>query len=206
VDVISLCEQLFGYNGREFYEPGFVTEQFTHCGSLTPGQRKARRGVKSVQRRASGLTLKNHRPHSNDRVSFDEAIWVDGSGKTPPVEFVHDYENGLDCRGRFDVAWLNQYPLRSMDSFLLKRDRGDVVVKNRKVSVRYWNIRNQNEFEDLTVQRFLPAARKQYDKWMNDPVLADLQKRAEDWHANRVAELRTMPEFMEFLGEIKAKS
>ena len=74
------------------------------------------------------------------------------------------------------------------------------------MSVRYWNVRNQNEFEDLTVQRFLPAARKQYDEWMQDPVLADLQKRAEDWHINRVAELRKMPEFIEFLGEIKAKS
>lgn len=206
VDVISLSEQLFGYNGREFYEPGFVTEQFTRCGSLTPGDRRARRGVKSVLRRASGLTLKNHRPHPNDDVSFDDIVWVDGSGKRAPEDFIHDLENGMDCRGRFDVAWLNHYPLRSMDSFLLKRDRGDVVVKNRKVSVRYWNVRNQNEFEDLTVQRFLPAARAQYDEWMEDPVLAGLQKSAEDWHTNRVAELRQMPEFIEFLSEIKAKS
>ncbi|MGB0411181.1 MAG: glycosyltransferase family 2 protein, partial [Pikeienuella sp.] len=133
-DVISLCEQLFGSDGHERYEPGFVTEQFTRCGSMTPGNRKARRGVKSILRRDCGLTLKNHRPHPGEDVSFDDVLWLDGSGNRAPVSFVHELQNGMDCRGRFELAWLNHYPLRSLDSFLLKRDRGDVVVKNRKVS------------------------------------------------------------------------
>jgi FkbM family methyltransferase len=205
-DVICLNESLFGSNGQEHFSSGFVTTQYTKCSSYRPGNVKARRGVKSILRRDCGLVLKNHRPYPNAEHGFDGTIWKDGSGNRPPENFIHDLENGMDCRGRFDLAYLNHYPLRSMESFLLKRDRGDVVARNRKVSVRYWRVRNRHDETDEGVLRHLPAAQAEYDRLIADPVLNDLHHASIVWHKNRITELRKKPDFVEFLDEIKAIS
>ena len=40
---------------------------------------------------------------------------------------------------------LDHFPLRSLESFLVKMHRGDVVVANKKASNRYWRTRNFSE-------------------------------------------------------------
>ncbi|MEO1490912.1 MAG: FkbM family methyltransferase [Pseudomonadota bacterium] len=205
-DAISLMESIFACDGQEAFEDDLMIQQFTRCMTYHPGNHRARRGVKTLVRRASGLTIKNHRPLETDQVSYDEIRWLDGGGRPVPDAFMADVENGMDCRGRYDLAYLNHYPLRSMEGFLLKHDRGDVVSANRRVTHRYWRTRNHPDVEDTSLHTWLPQIRDGVAALMEDAEIARLHQASVDWHRQRIAELRAMPEYLEFLEGLKAMS
>ena len=52
--------------------------------------------------------------------------------------------------GARDFATLNHYALRSLDSYLVKNDRGDVNRENRAFDDTYWRERNDPAWEDLS--------------------------------------------------------
>ncbi len=88
--------------------------------------------------------MRNHRPDM--RNDLGPILWGRiGAGDTAlcggPVE------NGHDARGSFGLVRLEHFPLRSLDSYLAKMYRGDVVVMGKQVSRTYWRTRNrQDEF------------------------------------------------------------
>jgi|TARA_B110000879_G_C10985863_1_gene437274 hypothetical protein len=61
-------------------------------------------------------------------------------------------------------ATLNHYVLRSLDSYLVKNDRGDVNRENRAFDDTYWRERNDPAWEDTSIHRYLPALKKQTEK------------------------------------------
>lgn len=205
-DAISMMESIFACDDAEVFEDKLTVEQFSRCMTHHPGLRRARRGVKSLVRRASGLTIKNHRPFATDQVSYADVTWLDGAGKPVPEEFMTEAENGMDCRGRYDLAFLNHYPLRSMEGFLLKHDRGDVVSANRRVTQRYWRTRNRPDVEDVTLHAWLGHIREGIAALRADPEIARLHDASVAWHKTRITELRQMPEYQEFLSALKAMS
>ncbi len=205
-DAISMMESIFGCDDQEIFEDRLMIEQFTRCQTHRPGPRRARRGVKTLVRKASGLTIKNHRPFETESTPYESVNWIDGSGKAVPDDFKNSSENGMDSRGRYNLVYLNHYPLRSMEGFLLKHDRGDVVSANRRVTHRYWRTRNRPDSEDLTLQAWLPQIRSGVEALRADPEIARLHDNSVAWHKKRVAELRKMPEYREFLDGLKAMS
>lgn len=193
-DAISLSEALFAAGASE----GLVTEDCTMRAALDPPARRARRGVKTLFRPGAGLALKNHRP----RVEGAAPDWRDGSGAPVPAEFAAGDENGMDCRGRYGLAALNHYALRSPEAFLIKHDRGDVVSASRRVSARYWRARNRAEEEDRTILRHAPAVKTEMARILADPEVARLHELAQDWHRRRAAELVAAPDHAELAATI----
>ena len=61
-------------------------------------------------------------------------------------------------------ATLNHYAVRSLDSYLVKNDRGDVNRENRAFDDTYWRERNDPAWEDTSIHRYLPALKKQIKK------------------------------------------
>ena len=88
-----------------------------------PNEGEARRGVKTLFRnRDIWRARHNHRPVV--RRNMAETIrWADGSGGAAPAEFVQSREPGMDCDGRYDLAALHHYSVRSLDSYLAKHAR-----------------------------------------------------------------------------------
>jgi FkbM family methyltransferase len=196
-DVISLSEVNHGCNGQQHFMPGWVSELFPGHQTLTPGKLKARRGVKSIVRLSEKVEkLRNHRPDM--RTDRGPVRWLDGSGR-PTRHFLDDRsENGHDCRGSFGLARLEHFPLRSLDSYLAKMYRGDVVVTGKQVSRTYWRQRNKmDEFSAgyaLQVQR----ARAWHDAHLaTDQITMDLHRAACAAHAARIAALVQDPVFKE---------
>lgn len=70
----------------------------------------------------------------------------------------------LPAKGARHHATLNHYALRSLDSYLVKMDRGDVNRENRSFDDTYWRERNDPAWEDRSIQRHLPRLRAR----MND--------------------------------------
>lgn len=195
-DALSMSELNHGSNRRETFEPGLVTEQFPCHETETPGRHKANRGVKTIVRLGPKLNKpRNHRPDFDGLV--DDIVWLDGSGQ-PRRELAEDStRNGLDVRGSYDCVSLEHYPLRSLSSYLAKMARGDVVVKGKQVSPRYWRLRNRNEHLTSALDRQQPAFRKALDDLMSDPELHRLHVFACEQHAARIDALMHEPEFRE---------
>jgi len=56
---------------------------------------------------------------------------------------------------------LNHYALRSLDSYLVKNDRGDVNREFRVFDDTYWRERNDTSFFDDSILRYLPALERE---------------------------------------------
>lgn len=182
-DVLSMSELNHGSNDIQSFVPGWVTEQFPRHQTLRPGRWKAERGVKSIVRLSDKvLQIRNHRPDVDET-----AVWVDGSGR--PISALHEdrTKNGIDTRGSYERVVLEHFPLRSLESYLVKMNRGDVVIKGKMVSHRYWRLRNQNAIATSDMSQNIARARAYYkDVFERDAQLMRLQRFADEQHRKRI--------------------
>ncbi|MCR9150399.1 MAG: FkbM family methyltransferase [Rhodobacteraceae bacterium] len=197
-DVLSACELVHGSNGRVAFEPGLVTELFPDHDTPRPGKWKARAGVKSIVRLGDRIAaVRNHRPDL--AVPAAEAVWLDGSGR-PMTDLARDRDqNGTDRRGRYDLVSLDHFPLRSVESFLVKMARGDVVVAGKRVSRRYWRVRDRNDHRSSDLAPGRSRARPVLDRLMADAELADCHAACIAAHRAMIDRLRGAPDYAERL-------
>ena len=197
-DALSMTELNHGANGQIDFTPGSVRAQFPAHETQRPGHYRARRGVKTITRLSPRVErIRNHRP---DFVAGGlPPLWLDGAGRFTRWFDASGGENGHDCRGSYDLVSLEHYPLRSLGSFFVKTLRGDVVVANKSVSLRYWRMRNRNE---VTTSRFNPAieaAAADYAqrRFAGDATLMALHQACCDHHRARIDEIAHDPAFVE---------
>lgn len=191
-DVLSVSEINHGCNGRESYEPGWLTEQFPAHQTWRPGRWKAARGVKSITRLSDKVArLRNHRPDM-----LGEVRWLDGAARPISALRADASLNGIDCRGAYDLVSLDHFALRSVDSYLVKMFRGDVVVKNKRVSQRYWRLRNLHTEPGGHMDARRAQARAWFDThFAPDDRLMQLHAACETAHVARIKALADVPEF-----------
>lgn len=196
-DVLSVTEVNHGANAREHYQRGWLTEQFPAHQSMKPGARKARRGVKSIVRLSEQVDcLRNHRPDMG--FARGPVLWLDGSGRVQKTLAADRNENGLDCRGTYDLVRLEHFALRSLESYLTKMHRGDVVVSGKRVSQYYWRARNSNEVSSGNYGQVLQRARTFHrDHFETDAALMALHEACCAAHESRIETLLLDPEFAE---------
>jgi FkbM family methyltransferase len=193
-DALSISELNHGSNNIEAFEPGLMTEQFPGHQSETPGPAKSKRGVKTIVRLGDKLKyIRNHRPDL--RQDAGSVTWLDGSGN--PIDSLHNdrTKNGLDVRGTYDQVVLDHFPLRSLNSYLVKMFRGDVVIANKMVSQRYWRTRNRNYEPTSQFSRQQTGFQKKLAALMQDKVLAQLHEDCCVAHQARIEKLLKEPEF-----------
>jgi hypothetical protein len=193
-DALSVSELNHGANGREEFAPGLITGQFPRHETETPGGRKALRGVKTIVRTGPKLgKARNHRPDFGGLA--EDVTWLDGSGR-PSRAFLEDPErNGHDVRGTYDLVSLDHFALRSLHSYLVKMARGDVVIAGKRVSQRYWRMRNRNEHLTSRLDRQGAAFRAEYDRLMGDAAVAACHAATCAAHAARAAALLDDPDY-----------
>ncbi|MGB0960124.1 MAG: FkbM family methyltransferase [Halocynthiibacter sp.] len=200
-DVISMSELNHGSNRVEAYEPGLMVEQFPGHQSTRPGGLKSRRGVKSIVHLNKNLIqTRNHRP---DFTQENPVRWLDGSLR--PLTSLHadPTENGIDVRGSYNDIVMHHYPLRSLHSYLVKMFRGDVVVKDKMVSQRYWRQRDHHEETSYDFKRQEPAFKAKLKSYMADKTLRQLHEASCAKHKARIDELLKLPLFQERIAWIR---
>jgi hypothetical protein len=102
----------------------------------------------------------------------------------------------------YDLVQLNHYALRSLDSFLIKRQRGRALHVDRSVGLNYWIRMDWNDHVDKSIQRNLDRMQQQYDNLIKDDKLTELHHAAVAWHTSKAAELRGMPEFADLRSQV----
>ena len=202
-DALSATEINHGSNGQLVFEPGWVKDLFPLHQSEMPHRRQAHRGVKTIVRRSEKLaTLRNHR--SDFRGTAEDIVWLDGSGRRARVLASDRNLNGHDSRGTYNLVSLDHFPLRSLESFLVKIDRGDTINRNRvALGKKYWRTRDDNESLTSRFDLVTPVARAiEADLRKNRPIEA-LHKAACEAHSARIQQLKRTPLYSEALSWLK---
>ncbi|MFD0859266.1 glycosyltransferase family 2 protein [Roseovarius aquimarinus] len=187
-DGISVCWKLFGNSGRIEYSEDLVIDQFDRGLGETEYPNFRSLGMKTLVRNNDRFAkLRVHRPlYHLDR---GDIAWVDGAGKPMPDLYL---DHGWKASGGFghDYVRLHHYAVRSVDSFLVKRDRGRTNHVDDDQGISYWSNMNFNTQTDTSLRARVPALRKQLAAMMRDPELARLHREAVTWHRAKIAELR----------------
>lgn len=192
-DAISLCWKIFGCGDRVAYEDRFVTEQFTWGAQEDFRGKYKALGLKTLFRPSDAITkIGVHRPKFQGRP--EGFVWTDAGGQPMPGKY---FAAGWSAWPEFrhDHARLHHYAVRSVDSFLVKRDRGRTNHIDRDQGVAYWADLNLNMEEDQSLLPTVARTREVYDELLSDPEVARLHGEACDWHRAKIAALKEHEEW-----------
>ena len=130
-----------------------------------------------------------HRPRSPNAVRLGSQRWFDGSGRELPKAF---HQSGVISplgTDNFQLAQLNHYALGSMQSYLVKCDRGRANRDASAFDMGYWVDRNFADVEDTSILRLDQFAQPLVDHLKSDPTLRGLHLNAVAWRHARFAAL-----------------
>lgn len=177
---ISVTFQFFANDGIERYEDRPVIQQFlrSHNPDIWCGDTSIE--VKSLVRKDFPLNYYGaHRPfHDDDVPKAQRPRWTDASGRPVPGPFRKRLNKrrirAFPTRGARDFATLNHYALRSLDSYLVKNDRGDVNRAYREFDDTYWRERNDGAYFDDSILRYADRLEAEVARLKALPGIADL--------------------------------
>jgi FkbM family methyltransferase len=200
-DAISLTHLDFGCSGQEKFESGFVTSQMQACAEKIP-VKNSRRGIKTLVGKTAKIErLANHRPVFTEPEA-NKLVWYDGGGRTIPMKYAAGKNKGFDCWGSYTIAQLNHYPVKSMETFLVKSAKGDVVSPKFSAGIEYWVKRNHNDDTDTTILPKMAAAHSVFDDLLADPETRQLHEASILMHREQIAKLRQTSEMKDLLAEM----
>ena len=202
VDIIALNAMNFGTNDDMEWRPGLVTRQFTR---RLPENAISNGPVKCLSRgRGLWRGLHNHSPigfrGAGDVVRFmrgnGEIDSFPASGKIwehlrhmPPERIVHE------------LAWYNHYPIKSIDSFMMRRRRGrgasaiDSPTRFQRHTEPYWTRFARAKIEDRRIlDRYGAETEAEIARLLALPGVADAQAETERRYAALIAEIVNDPD------------
>ena len=182
-DAIALTWRLFGNAGVVAFQDRPVTQTFLRAAPATLHWPWRAQMFKTLFRNdGSWAKLGVHRPRNPDPAR--KPRWFDGSGRAVPDSsrlFSDPRQNN------YGLVQLNHYPLGSMESYLVKCDRGRANRDASAFDMGYWIERNLCEAEDRSIAA-LDSSTLLADL-RADQVLGPLQARANAWRRARFAAL-----------------
>ncbi|MCR9156036.1 MAG: glycosyltransferase family 2 protein [Rhodobacteraceae bacterium] len=200
---ITLTWRNFGNAGVLAFEDAPVPLQFTHAGPRPLHWPWRASMFKTLYR--NDRTYRNlgvHRPRNPVEMRLPEARWFDGEGRVLPDEMASgrifsDYR--LPQHG---LVQLNHYPLGSVESYVLKSDRGRAVHSADLLGLDYWVERNLNTEEDRTALPLWERAQPVRGTLADDPELSALHKVAVGWRKARFETLLEQDSFRDLYGRL----
>lgn len=200
---ITLTWRLFGSGGQARYADTPITETFTSCAPEIMHWPWRASMFKTLYRndgtyRKPGV----HRPRDPDRARLDAARWFDGSGRPLDDRFTTQRIFSDYGQDNYGLVQLNHYPLGSMESYLLKVDRGRAVHNDHMLGMDYWVERNFNTKTDTSIQALAPQRQAQLAQLKEDPVLMDLHQEAVTWRKTRFEALMKRDAFRALYGRL----
>ncbi len=209
---ISLNFQFFANDGIEHFTDRPVIEQFTrsHNPDLWCGE--AAIEVKTLVRSDFPLQYFGaHRPFSKSKLMKGQhPPWTDGSGRPVPHRFLKAANlrriRRFPAAGARSFATLNHYALRSLDSYLVKNDRGDVNRQNRAFDDTYWRERNDPAWQDTSIQRYLPALNQKMTELKSQGNIGALHDACVAAHIARRDALLQQPSYRDMRDQLRVAS
>ncbi|OIQ33620.1 MAG: glycosyl transferase family 2 [Alphaproteobacteria bacterium MedPE-SWcel] len=209
---ISVTFQFFANGGITAFEDRPVIEQFTRCHNPDIWCGETAIEVKTLVRSDFPLGYYGaHRPFLRKNIPADKRpVWTDGSGRAVPHRFLiaatERRIRKFPAKGARQLATLNHYALRSLDSYLVKNDRGDVNREHRAFDDTYWRERNDPAWEDRSIHRLLPALTAELARLKSDPEIARLHETCVARHRQRRDQLLARKDYQDMRRQLETAS
>lgn len=199
---ISIIWRLFGHADTIEFEDALVIDSFRRAApDFCPHPPQAW-GFKTLFRPENGENLDRlgaHRPFFRNTEAMS-GRWLNSGGQ--PIEDWLISAGWRFNRNNYSYNWaqMNHYAIRSLESFLVKSDRGHVLHTHKSIDADYFRTMDQNAIEDSTIMEMRDALVRELEKLKSDPVLGSLHGAAVDWHKEKARALRSEnPSFQEEL-------
>lgn len=197
-DAIPITWRLFSCSGKTRFTDEPLLEKLTECEPETALPDAKARFVKTIFRPSSAIErLGLHAP------VFREA---DRSSVTwgGPVTLSHNEDNPERPKSEFgyEIAQVNHYAVRTLDSFLFKKFRGRANHMNQDLGIDYWRRWNRSGAEDRTIQRHLATVREGLDILRQDPITDHLHAGSVEFHRAKIEELKANTDYANLRQEI----
>ena len=204
---ISVTFQFMANDGIETFVDQPVITQFLRSHNPDIWGAETAIEVKSLVRRDFPTEYFGaHRPFHDDAKARPH--WTDGSGRPVPPPFRKAANKrrirAFPARGARDHATLNHYALRSLDSYLVKNDRGDVNRENRAFDDSYWRERNDPAYFDDSIMRYEAPLRAEMARLMALEGVGDLHAEAVRLHMARRDALLAQESYREMRAQLRA--
>lgn len=209
---ISVNFQFFANNDIGPFVDKPVIAQFDHSHNPDLWCGEVAIEVKSLVRHDFPLHYYGaHRPFFKGNLApRKRPSWTDGSGRSVQHKFLVAANprriRKFPAHGAREFATLNHYALRSLDSYLVKNDRGDVNRENRAFDDTYWRERNDPSFVDTSIQRYLPDLTAALKELKKDKEIKALHDEAVKLHIAKRDELLTREEYQNMQDQLRSAS
>jgi len=203
-NLISMTWRLFGNSDIEWFTDDLIIRNFTRCAPEYSPKPHQAWGFKTMfQNTGIFKKLGVHRPKGLNSQLVDHINWVNGSGRQLPENMFRNAWRSTTGTYGYDLVQLNHYTVRSIESFLVKRDRGRVNHVDRDQGLAYWFRMNNNGVEDTSIQRMIPKVEKELAQMMADPDIAAAHHHSVRKHREKIDALRSTEKYSRFYEELK---
>jgi hypothetical protein len=189
---IVITWRIYGSGGVVAWSRAPVTEQYTRA---APPLWNKGWGVKTLFKfDPKYWKLGIHRPSIKNKwleTDFPDTVkWLNGSGR--PMEDYFKFRGWRSIRRTvgYDWAQMNHYAVKSVDSYAVRKFRGNVNNKKDKYNNDYWSLQDRNEVEDRTALLHAEKRAAIMAELLSDPILSDLHHKALDAVEARLDEYR----------------
>ena len=151
-----------------------------------------------------------HRPKMKTRhikTEFPDRVkWLNGSGREMEDYFKFRGWRSITRTVGYDWVQLNHYAVKSVDSYAIRKMRGNVNNKADKYNGDYWSLQDRNEVRDDTMLRYTEARNRIIEQLLADPELNRLHYAALARAENRLAELKQTEAYHRLVADLAAAS
>jgi hypothetical protein len=205
---IVVTWRVFGSGGAIDWSRAPVTEQYLMA---APEMWNKGWGVKTLFTFSpEHWKLGIHRPKMKNKwidTEFPDQIrWLNGSGR--PMEEYFKFRGWRSIVRTLGYDWvqLNHYAVKSVESYALRKLRGNVNFKKDKYNSDYWSLMDRNEVREDTMLRYTARRDQVITALLKDPVLNGLHLAAVERAEARLAEIRATDAYRSLVADLAAAS
>ena len=201
---IVVTWRIFGSGGVVDWSRAPVTEQYLMAAPQTWNKGW---GVKTLfQFDPAYWKLGIHRPKMKTRhikTDFPDRVkWLTGSGAVMEDYFKFRGWRSITRTVGYDWVQLNHYAVKSVDSYAIRRLRGNVNNKKDKYNSDYWALQDRNEVRCDTMLRYSARRAEIITLLLSDPELNRLHFAAHTRAEARLADLRQTEEYRTLVADL----
>ncbi|MDP4034435.1 MAG: glycosyltransferase family 2 protein [Pseudorhodobacter sp.] len=200
--------RIFGSGGVHDWSRDPVTEQYLYA---APPMWNKGWGVKTLfQFDPEHWKLGIHRPKIKNKwleTGFPDTVrWLNGSGAPMEDYFKFRGWRSITRTIGYDWAQMNHYAVKSIDSYAIRKFRGNVNFKKDKYNSDYWALQDRNEVRDDAMLRYSDQRQRIFEALLADPELNRLHFAAIERAEARLAEFKGTDPYNEMVAGLKAAS
>ncbi len=205
---IVITWRIYGSGGVQDWSRAPVTEQYTYA---APPMWNKGWGVKTLfEFDPDYWVLGIHRPRIKKKhlqTDFpDQVQWLNGSGRPMEDYFKFRGWRSIVRTVGYDWVQMNHYAVKSIDSYAIRKFRGNVNFKKDKYNSDYWSLQDRNEVYDDSALRHAARRQEVVDILLSDPVLNKLHSTAVRNVEQRLESYKETQAYAELVADLKEAS